>query len=98
MFTKRVGERFATDGYCNWKKAVENFKQHENSAAHREACEKIALMNSEIDVSCKLNSQVINEQIVAYVALKAICTSLLTLAQTGSSIRGHDDNSGNINA
>ena len=28
---------FSVDGFCNWKNAIEKFKEHEKSQAHRDA-------------------------------------------------------------
>ena len=39
-FSKRAETAFTTDGFCNWKKALEKFAKHERSDAHCLAMEK----------------------------------------------------------
>ena len=35
--SSKADPAFTTAGFCNWKKAVERFKEHESSYAHRNA-------------------------------------------------------------
>ncbi len=36
-FSKRQLNCFVEDGFCNWKKALEKFLEHERSDMHKEA-------------------------------------------------------------
>ena len=85
-------------GYsCNWKNAIKNFKAHASSEAHLEAYEKLALVSGNVSILKSLDQGTNREQHEATVALKAICSTLLALAQTGCAIRGHsDDEHGNL--
>jgi hypothetical protein len=80
----------------NWKKAVEVFRDHVHSAAHQEAVEKIMLVKNNTSVMTMLDQHAKDCQLTAQVALKTIATTLLTLAQTGSAIRGHTEDHGNL--
>jgi hypothetical protein len=96
LLTKRIEETFSSTGYsCNWRKAVQNFKIHAESDGHQEACEKLAFIKTGVEVMHCLQNNLVSEQTSARIALRAICTTLLTLAQTGCAVRGHDDASGN---
>jgi hypothetical protein len=96
-WNKRTDNAFVTTGYsCNWKKAVEKFKEHELSGLHKECVEKAALILDGVNVSHLLQNQVQQEQTTSRTALKAIAITLLTLAQTGCAFRGHDNDDGNL--
>lgn len=95
--SKRSEHAFVTTGYsCNWKKAVDNFAQHEKSVQHHESCEKLALIQDNVNVSHLLDKHHKEEQASARRALHAVVTTLLTLAHTGSAIRGHKMDDGNL--
>jgi len=97
VWTKKSEDVFIGDGYsCNWKKAVENFKEHARSSVHVECCKKLALMKEKTNVSTLLESQRTEKQLNARRALQTITTTLLTLAQTGCAVRGHDNDDGNL--
>jgi hypothetical protein len=99
ILTKRTDESFVSTGYsCNWKKAVENFKTHASSAGHLEACEKMISMARNVNVLNQLDTCHAKDQTEARIALKAISTTLLTLAKTGSAIQGHKADEGNLNS
>jgi hypothetical protein len=82
----------------NWKNATKTFGDHVKSDGHVEVVEKLTQKQSSLPVKSQLNKQIASEQTEVYVALKAIATTLLTLAQTGSAIRGHDDDNSNSKA
>ena len=37
VMSTKAASAFSVDGFCNWKNAVEKFKEHEKSQAHRDA-------------------------------------------------------------
>lgn len=97
VLTKRVEEAFSRTGVAfTWKNALEMFRKHSRSQGHLEVLEKVVLMKAKPSVFCQVDKQHITDQVDAKIALKAIATTLLTLAQTGSTIRGHDDDTGNF--
>ena len=99
ILTKRSEDCIVSTGYsCNWKKAVENFKAHANSAIHLEACDKLAAIAGNVSILSKLEYFSSKEQKDASVELWAIYTTLLTLAQTGCALRRHEDESSNLYA
>jgi len=64
---------------------------HNSSASHIEANEKLALILSNVSVLKTIKQGMHKNQKEATAALRAICTTILALAQTGCAIRGHDD-------
>ena len=40
-FSKRKSDRFVSEGFENWKKAISKFRVHEASQMHRESCMKL---------------------------------------------------------
>ena len=95
--TKRTEDAFISKGMSlNWKKAVETFRDHGHSAGHLEAVEKMLLIKSNTSVISMLDQHAKESQLNARVALKIIATTILTLAQTGSPLRGHTEDHGNL--
>jgi hypothetical protein len=89
VLTKRVEDAFSNSGAAFiWKNAPKAFRKHSNSQVHLESVQKLAVIKIKTSVVCLLDKQIAQEQADAKVALKAISTTLLTLAQTGSTIRG----------
>ena len=37
VMSTKAASAFSVDWFCNWKNAIENFKEHEKSQAHRDA-------------------------------------------------------------
>ena len=60
-FTKKKERAFITEGYGNWKKAVERFRRHEKSECHREAAIKFSAMHHPT-ISVQLSSQLASDQ------------------------------------
>jgi len=97
--TKRNENAFTRTGTSRiWKNATKVFCEHSKSQAHQEIAEKMALMKGRESVACQLDKQLSLEQEEARTALRAIAKTLITVGQTGSMIRGHDDDSGNFAA
>ena len=54
---------FAKSGYSDWKKALERFDKHENSASHHEAVDLlVTIPNSTSDVGEMLSSALAEEK------------------------------------
>ena len=56
-FSKRSNLAFVQDGFSNWKKALQKFKEHEASTMHREATLKLASKSSGVRVDAQLCAQ-----------------------------------------
>lgn len=85
---------FRETGYKSWKKALEKFKAHERSQAHRFSLEQLA--NSKVTIKAKLNKQVLQQQQDNRVALEKILSSVKLCARQGLAMRGHEKNEGNF--
>ena len=58
-FSKNRVNCFVTDGFCNWKKALEKMDEHEKSDRHKESVLKQAVYSSATDVGTQLSVQLI---------------------------------------
>lgn len=84
-----------SNGFNNWKKALEKFSKHEASNCHSEAVLKI---------QCSLNSNIGDaivsacrqQQLPRQRMLLKQLESLRHLAQRGLAIRGHEEQEGNL--
>lgn len=87
---------FISDGFSNWKHALDKFRTHERSECHRESLEKLNIVNNGTNVHSQLSAANKKEMIAAREALKVIFTTLRYLARQGSAIRGHDEDESNF--
>lgn len=94
-FSTKKEDVFTTVGFCNWKKALEKFRVHENSQTHKEGLTKLASLSTE-SIASKLNDQVKTEMMKARTCLMAIFTSLRFLCRQGLAIRGHEEINSNF--
>ena len=69
---------------------------HSRSSGHLQAIEKLTTTKRKISGAHQLDKQVSTHRQDAQVALRAIATTILTLAQTASTIRGHNEEHGNL--
>ena len=53
----RAKSTFIYDGFSNWKKALEKFRDHEHSNMHREAVEKLAAKARGIRINALTDTQ-----------------------------------------
>lgn len=97
-------DAFTKTGYNNWKKAVEKFKSHQNSNAHKlcsvkatefRNSQKYGSIGSKLDTH---RSQVVKENRQYF---EAVITSILFCARQGIALRGHredeaSENKGNL--
>ena len=95
-FSTKKEQTFISDGFSNWKKALQKFKKHERSECHREAALKTAELHKGTNVTGQLNSQTEQERQTAKVALMKIITSVRFLARQNLALRGHTDDNSNL--
>ena len=89
-------ETFVSTGFRNWKKAIQKFRAHEQSFAHRLSSENLKVRRSQPGVDVQLSNKLQEEQSSARSALLKIISSLQYLAQQGIAIRGKDASDGNF--
>ena len=92
----KTGEKaFTSLGFNNWKKALEKFKSHELSHAHKEAKLKWISKGKET-VATQLSSQLQQEQRMRRDGLLFQLKALRFLCRQGIAIRGHHETEGNL--
>ena len=89
-FSKRLDDAFISSGFSHWKKARDNFREHESSQCNREACMKYAAV-----VALASTSAVEERKMRRSLLLKQL-SSLQYLVHQGLAIHGHCDNEGNL--
>ena len=60
MSTK-ADDAFSSTGFNNWKKALEKFRLHEQSDAHKEAIMKCKMLQTGVALSGQFSSQLAKE-------------------------------------
>lgn len=93
--TKRDGS-FTSDGFRNWRNALQKFKRHDTSASHREAVLKLTNIQNGTHVLGQLEQAHEKERAVAKRALFTIITTIQYLARQNIPIRGHTDAESNF--
>jgi hypothetical protein len=91
----KVETAFTIDGFSNWKKGNEKFMAHEKSDLHRESVLKLSA-SKQAPIDAQLSRAREKEQKNAYIALRAIVTSVMFLARQGLALRGHENDEGNF--
>ena len=86
---------FTSEGFNNWKKAIEKFKLHQASHTHLLSVSQIAAVKRP-SVSAQIHTQKQNEQAIARNCLLKLFTSIRYLLRQGSAFRGHDESNGNF--
>ncbi len=87
---------FVTNGFRNWKKAIEKFKAHEESNLHKVGVAAILSAQKSSTVSSQLSGQVKKEMLDSRTALTKIFSSLRYLGCQGLAIRGKTDEASNL--
>ena len=96
LLTDKLSDNaFISNGFNNWKKALERFEQHAQSSSHKEALLKIELLEQPTIVS-QLNSQQKKEQKIRREMLLITLSSLKFLVRQGLPVRGHEEIEGNL--
>ena len=89
------GDAFVTEGFSNWKKALEIFLQHSNSSMHKEALLKMKLMQQPT-VTAQLSGRIQADQKLHRDMLLKQLTTMRYLLRQGLALRGHEDSEGNL--
>lgn len=87
-FPKNKRSAFIEDGFSNWKKATQRFREHEKSVMHHEALMKLAANTS---ISAQLSSQHKQDQKFHLNMLFKLLSCIRFLARQGLALRGHDE-------
>ena len=85
---------FITQGFNNWKKAIEKFKLHQSSHGHVFSVNQLAAMKRP-SVIVQLHPEKQKEQAIARNCLIKLFTSVRYLLRQGSAFRGHKESDGN---
>jgi len=94
-FSKNVSNTFVTKGFNNWKKAKENFREHEQCHAYSEACMKVNAIQQPSVAACLSSKTCRDQENHRQVLIKQL-SSLQYLARQGLALRGHNDDDGNL--
>ena len=96
LLTDKLGEAtFVTEGFNNWKKAIEQFERHARSGLHKEAILKVQYLKQQgIDVH--LNNQHLATLKVRRDNLLILFSSLKYLLRQGLAVKGHEEMNGNL--
>ena len=92
-FSKRYNSTFVEGGFCNWKKALQRFTEHEKSEMHQEAMMKIASKSSTVDVGAQLSRQHDADQRNHRAMFLKLLECIQFLARQGLPFRGHHEDS-----
>ncbi|XP_064462321.1 zinc finger MYM-type protein 1-like [Ornithodoros turicata] len=87
---------FVERGFENWKKALQRFRSHEKSALHREASTALRTASTGANVATALSESKLSQMKQSRQALLAVLSSVRFLACQGLSLRGHDEDEGNL--
>ena len=88
-------DAFTVQGFCNWKKATDKFKQHECSHFHINSCEDYH-NSQQPSIISQLNVQLRNDQDQHRKALLKQLSLLKYLMRQGLATRGHIEDEGNL--
>jgi len=94
-FSNRGEDTFTTNGFNNWKKALEKFKTHALSITHREAVMKFQLLQQP-PISNHLDAHAKKCQTSRRNALLKQLNAIKFLLRQGIAMRGHDETEGNL--
>ena len=78
---------FTVDGFGNWKKALQRFKEHESSQGHKENMEKHILMRQP-SVTSQLTTELKTSQALRRKLLEKEISSIKYLLRQGLPLRG----------
>jgi len=86
---------FVTDGFRNWKKAVEKFREHEACHTHFLAVHHMQTQSRTI--MTQLDTHQAQQQRTTAKCLKVVISSVQYLAREGIALRGHENEGGHLN-
>ena len=80
---------FSTSGLFNWKKALDKFSKHDQSACHCDAISMVAAASTEImNVGTQLSAEYTEQKALNRKCLLAIMSNIRFLARQGLALRG----------
>ena len=89
-FPKHLKSAFVEDGFMNWKKALQKFREHESSVMHKEATLKLAATKSVTKgIGAQLSAQHDVDQRHHRQMLMKLLSCVKYLARQGLPFRGH---------
>lgn len=88
---------FISEGFNNWKKAVERFNMHELSELHKTNIVKSSFIKTNVNVYAQISDSHKKSMEESRFAFDKILSSIVFLAKQGVAIRGHTDESANFN-
>ena len=89
-FPKHQKTAFVEDGFMNWKKALQKFREHESSVMHKEAILKLAATKSTTrGIGAQLSAQHDADQRHHRQMLMKLLSCIKYLARQGLPFRGH---------
>ena len=94
-FSKMGEKTFTEIGFQNWKKALEKYKSHDGSHAHREAVSKW-MARGRPTVAAQLHSQLQQLQHIRRQGLLTQLRAIQFLTRQGIALRGHKESEGNL--
>jgi len=83
-------------GFNQWNRGLEAIGNHEKSASHYNAVAAVAVHENQSTSDQQLCQRLVKDQADARIAMRAIVTTLLSLARQGLAIRGSTDEEGNL--
>ena len=94
-------QTFTTTGFSNWKKAIERFNKHENSASHRQAVDAVEkIPKTTANVGDMISSEYAKQKLQNRAMLLIILSSIRYLSRQGIALRGRyksgDDDIGHV--
>ena len=94
MPIRSMDDAFVTRGFNNWKLATTSFRQHETSACHKQAVERVfTLPTTTTDIGEALSTAHAQEKLENRQCLLKILSNLRFLARQSCAIRGDADES-----
>lgn len=90
----KADDAFTTKGFCNWKKAVNSFDNHQKSQSHLNNSVKLSLLKETErsgTVAEKLSEQFSRDVEENRKYLYAVCECLIFCGRQTISLRGHDE-------
>ena len=80
---------FSTSGFFNWKKALDKFSKHDQSACHCDALSMVAAASTEtMNVGTQLSAEYTEHKALNRKCLFAIMSNIRFLARQGLALRG----------
>ena len=92
---RNVEKAFTDEGFSNWKKGTERFKQHENSEGHKDAL-LVNHQRQQNNVVTQIHVHANEIQAKNQKCFLITLSSLRYLLRQGQAIRGHDEIEGNL--